>query len=47
MILYHPWLPDLDQTLNDAPEIAMGYLETTAQAYPYSETANRRRHPVR
>lgn len=38
MMLY-PWpLSDLHTTLNESLEIAMGYLEGTGQAYPYSKT---------
>jgi hypothetical protein len=38
MILY-PWpLAEVHPTLNESLEIAMGYLEGTRQAYPYSES---------
>jgi hypothetical protein len=38
-VMMYPWpLAERHQPLNEALEIAMGYLELTRQAYPYSET---------
>jgi hypothetical protein len=37
--MMYPWpLAERHEPLNEALEIAMGYLELTRQAYPYSET---------
>lgn len=41
MIMY-PWPIAADrETLDEALDIAMGYLEGTGQAYPYSQTQAR------
>jgi hypothetical protein len=38
----YPWpMMDVDPTLNNALEIAMGYLEGSGLAYPYSEKQRR------
>ena len=38
-MMMYPWpLAEANATLGEALEIAMGFLEGTGQAYPYSET---------